>query len=117
MLTPIIDMVWSVFSGMISRHLFIMIIIIIIMFIFIYLIFLCVYFRKCIFELTFHLTRTFRFYSYGLEKKTKPDLVRDFQEVTLRDLKDGLLYGLEKFWAFLRYPHSSLFLCYFNYRV
>lgn len=44
-----------------------------------------------------------RFYSYGLEKKNRADLVHDFQEVTMRDIKDGLLYGLEKFWAFMKY--------------
>ena len=45
----------------------------------------------------------FRFYSYGLEKKFRPDLYRDFQAETLRDCESGQLYGLEKFWAFMKY--------------
>ena len=45
----------------------------------------------------------FRFYSYGLEKKFRPDLYRDFQTETLRDFESGQLYGLEKFWAFMKY--------------
>ena len=45
----------------------------------------------------------FRFYSYGLEKKFRPDLYRDFQAETLRDFESGQLYGLEKFWAFMKY--------------
>jgi len=45
----------------------------------------------------------FRFFSYGLEKKFRKDLAQDFMEFTLIDCKDGYLYGLEKFWAFLKY--------------
>lgn len=45
----------------------------------------------------------FRFYSYGLEKKFREDVFRDFEEETLKDHDAGHLYGLEKFWAFLRY--------------
>lgn len=45
----------------------------------------------------------FRFYSYGLEKKFRADLFRDFEEETLRDVERDQLYGLEKFWAFLKY--------------
>jgi len=45
----------------------------------------------------------FRFYSYGLEKKFREDIFQDFQEETLRDHDSGYLYGLEKFWAFLKY--------------
>lgn len=45
----------------------------------------------------------FRFYSYGLEKKFRNDVYQDFQNDTLEDYKNGQLYGLEKFWAFLRY--------------
>lgn len=45
----------------------------------------------------------FRFYSYGLEKKFREDIFKDFQEETLRDHDNGYLYGLEKFWAFLKY--------------
>ena len=45
----------------------------------------------------------FRFYSYGLEKKFREDVFRDFEEETLKDHDAGNLYGLEKFWAFLKY--------------
>jgi len=45
----------------------------------------------------------FRFYSYGLERKFRPELYKDFQEETLRDHEGGQLYGLEKFWAFIKY--------------
>ena len=45
----------------------------------------------------------FRFYSYGLEKKFREDVFRDFEEETLKDHDEGHLYGLEKFWAFLKY--------------
>ena len=44
----------------------------------------------------------FRFYSYGLERKFRPDLYRDFQQETLKDCEAGQLYGLEKFWAFMK---------------
>lgn len=45
----------------------------------------------------------FRFYSYGLEKKFRLEVYKHFQADTLEDYKNGQLYGLEKFWAFLRY--------------
>jgi la-related protein 1 len=46
----------------------------------------------------------FRFYSYGLEKKIREDLLLDFQNLCLEDYKrSGLTYGLEKFYAFLEY--------------
>jgi hypothetical protein len=46
----------------------------------------------------------FRFYSYGLEAKFKPELYKDFEQVTLREFKQyNGLYGLEKFWAFHHY--------------
>ncbi|EGC29429.1 hypothetical protein DICPUDRAFT_84547 [Dictyostelium purpureum] len=46
----------------------------------------------------------FRFYSYGLEKKIRPDILNDFQDLTLQDFKEfKQVYGLEKFWAFLKY--------------
>ena len=45
----------------------------------------------------------FRFYSYGLEKKFRNDVFRDFQDESLNDHDTGSLYGLEKFWAFLKY--------------
>ena len=49
----------------------------------------------------------FRFYSYGLERKFRPDLYRDFQAETLKDCESGQLYGLEKFWAFMKYYSNA----------
>ncbi|KAJ2941738.1 hypothetical protein O0L34_g10545 [Tuta absoluta] len=51
----------------------------------------------------------FRFYSYGLERKFRPELYQHFQQETLNDYEKGKqLYGLEKFWAFLKYyKHAS----------
>ena len=49
----------------------------------------------------------FRFYSYGIEKKFRQELFDDFQTFTLDDFKIGQLYGLEKFWAFLKYSRSQ----------
>ncbi|CAM9990119.1 unnamed protein product, partial [Ectocarpus sp. 8 AP-2014] len=49
----------------------------------------------------------FRFYSYGLERKFRPDLYRDFQTETMRDCDSGQLYGLEKFWAFMKYYSNA----------
>ena len=51
----------------------------------------------------------FRFYSYGLEKKFREDVFRDFEEETLKDHDAGHLYGLEKFWAFLKYYKVKMF--------
>lgn len=48
----------------------------------------------------------FRFYSYGLEKKFRTDLYAEFEQQTLKDYEDGQLYGLEKFWAFLKYSRK-----------
>ena len=45
----------------------------------------------------------FRFFSYGLEKKFRPEVYKDFQAQTLKDHEAGQMYGLEKFWAFLHY--------------
>ena len=45
----------------------------------------------------------FRFYSYGLEKHFRDEIYKDFQEETLGDNETGQLYGLEKFWAFIKY--------------
>lgn len=83
----------------------------------------------------------FRYYSYGLEKKFRPDIFKDFQEETIKDyeagkqpykwltlmwrdcfstlflcprrlssrclVSPGQLYGLEKFWAFLKYSKAK----------
>lgn len=59
----------------------------------------------CLFPLLsrYGLECLFRFYSYGLEKKFRTAIFNDFQEETLRDHDVGFLYGLEKFWAFLKY--------------
>lgn len=32
----------------------------------------------------------FRFYSYGLERKFRPDIFKDFQEETTKDYEAGL---------------------------
>jgi la-related protein 1 len=68
----------------------------------------------------------FRFYTYGLEKHFRSEVFDDFQEETLRDHNagknetitfeshayelfdycQGQLYGLEKFWAFLKYSRN-----------
>ncbi|TRY99108.1 hypothetical protein DNTS_021540 [Danionella cerebrum] len=45
----------------------------------------------------------FRFFSYGLERRFRPDIFQDFQKETIQDYEKGQLYGLEKFWAFLKY--------------
>jgi hypothetical protein len=50
----------------------------------------------------------FRFYSYGLEEKFRPDIYKDFQTETLRDFESGQLYGMEKFWAFMKYYRYSI---------
>lgn len=69
----------------------------------------------------------FRFYSYGLEKKFRPNLYEDFQTETMGDYETGKfilqlefewcllntlqflgqLYGLEKFWAFMKYYKNA----------
>jgi la-related protein 1 len=49
----------------------------------------------------------FRFYSYGLERKFRPEIYLDFQQETMMDVKRGQLYGLEKFCAFLKYYKHS----------
>ncbi len=45
----------------------------------------------------------FRYYSYGLEKRFREEVLADFQKEALKDHATGSLYGLEKFWAFLKY--------------
>jgi la-related protein 1 len=45
----------------------------------------------------------FRYFSYGLEKKFRPEIYKDFQTETLKDYETGQLYGMEKFWAFMKY--------------
>ncbi|MEQ2206318.1 hypothetical protein XENOCAPTIV_027727 [Xenoophorus captivus] len=52
-------------------------------------------------------TASVRYYSYGLERKFRPDIFRDFQEETMKDYEAGQLYGLEKFWAFLKYSKAK----------
>ena len=42
----------------------------------------------------------FRFYSYGLEQKFRAHVYAEFEQLTLRDVKEAKsLYGLEKYWA------------------
>lgn len=60
-------------------------------------IFFCRYGLECL----------FRFYNFGLERKFRPSIYLDFQEETINDFKRGELYGLEKFWAFLKYYKHS----------
>ncbi len=49
----------------------------------------------------------FRFYSYGLERKFRPEIYKEFERETLRDYDEGQLYGLEKFWAYLKYSRKK----------
>lgn len=36
----------------------------------------------------------FRYYSYGLEKKFRPDIFKDFQEETMKDFEAGERSGI-----------------------
>jgi len=56
-----------------------------------------------VFSIRYGLECLFRFFSYGLETRFRPHLFKDFEIETLRDYEKGELYGLEKFWAFLKY--------------
>uniref|UniRef100_A0A8C5RYJ1 La-related protein 1 n=1 Tax=Laticauda laticaudata TaxID=8630 RepID=A0A8C5RYJ1_LATLA len=58
-------------------------------------------------SLLYGLECLFRFYSYGLEMKFRQEIFKDFQEETKRDYESGQLYGLEKFWAYLKYSQSK----------
>lgn len=49
----------------------------------------------------------FRFYSYGLEKKLRPQLYHDFMDAVMSDLKRGNKFGLDKFHTFLKYCKYS----------
>lgn len=49
----------------------------------------------------------FRFYSYGLERRYRQDLLDDFQELCVKDYNSGNLYGLEKFRAYLIYKRTK----------
>ncbi|CAF1332894.1 unnamed protein product [Rotaria sordida] len=49
----------------------------------------------------------FRFYTYGIEKHFYQHVFEDFQQETLCDHEAGQLYGLEKFWAFLKYSRQK----------
>ncbi|CAF1462741.1 unnamed protein product, partial [Rotaria sordida] len=49
----------------------------------------------------------FRFYTYGLEKHFRQHVFEDFQQETLCDHEAGQLYGLENFWAFLKYSRQK----------
>lgn len=53
----------------------------------------------------------FRYYSYGLEKKFRPDIFKDFQEETIKDYEAGryLLWPLLGLAAV--YPSSVLHGC------
>jgi la-related protein 1 len=41
-----------------------------------------------------------------LERRFRPDIYAEFEQETLKDYEDGQLYGLEKFWAFLKYSRK-----------
>ena len=45
----------------------------------------------------------FRLFSYGLEDSLKVEMLEDFQSFVVKDLTNSYCYGLEKFWAFLKY--------------
>lgn len=65
-------------------------------------------FARFLLFFSLHAAFFFRFYSYGLENKFRPQLYEEFQQETIKDYQNGQLYGLEKFWAFLKYyPHSA----------
>ncbi|CAF1460419.1 unnamed protein product [Rotaria sordida] len=49
----------------------------------------------------------FRFYTYDLEKHFRQHGFEDFQQETLCDHEADQLYGLEKFWAFLKYSRQK----------
>lgn len=40
-------------------------------------------------------------------KKFRREIFKDFQEETKKDYESGQLYGLEKFWAYLKYSKSK----------
>ncbi|VDD75232.1 unnamed protein product [Mesocestoides corti] len=46
--------------------------------------------------------------SYGLERRFRSDLFKDFEDETLVDYEAGHLYGLEKFWAYLHYSKNTI---------
>ena len=50
----------------------------------------------------------FRFYTYGCEKRFRRDLYNCFQEDTMIDYRMNQLYGLEKFWAYIKYSHHPI---------
>ena len=45
----------------------------------------------------------FRYFSYGLEKKFRPEIYKDFRNEMLKDYETEQLYAMEKFWAFMKY--------------
>ncbi|CAF4390160.1 unnamed protein product, partial [Rotaria sordida] len=49
----------------------------------------------------------FRFYTYDLEKHFRQHVFADFQQETLCDHEADQLYGLEKFWTFLKYSRQK----------
>ena len=69
--------------------------------------FCCSDISKLTFVVRYGLECLFRFYSYGIEKKFRQELFDDFQLFTIEDYKVGQLYGLEKFWAFLKYSRKQ----------
>ncbi len=49
----------------------------------------------------------FRMYSYGMEREYRASLFNDFQQLTLRDLREGRLYALEKLWALFQFARGD----------
>lgn len=62
---------------------------------------------KLISSFRYGIESLFRFYSYGLEKRFRPQLYKDFQDETIADIKRGHTFGLEKFHAFLKFSKIS----------
>lgn len=52
----------------------------------------------------------FRFYSYGLEKRFKPNLYQDFQEETMRDYESGMFKFALDLCYLRKYPVISLLM-------
>lgn len=60
-----------------------------------------------LFSYRYGIESLFRFYSYGLEKRFRPQLYKDFQDEVVADIKRGFTFGLEKFQAFLKFSKIS----------
>lgn len=54
------------------------------------------------FSFRYGLESLFRFYSYGLEKKFRPEIFKHFMQEVKSDVENKQLYGLEKLFVFMR---------------